>query len=248
MPEPAALGGPRLLGVLGGMGPLATAQFLRRLVELTPAERDQDHVPTVVWSCPQIPDRVAPILGEGESPRPQSPLPKLRDGLVVLSGAGALAIAIPCNTVHYWLGDLEAASAVPILSIIDAVLGEVGAVAPNQPVALLATAAALHAQLYQGRLEERGHTVLVPDESDMADLLLPSIALVKRGQLAEAGDLLNRLIDELETRGATAVVAACTEIPLALAARPHSAALPIIDSLDALARTSLRWSTGGSAA
>ena len=90
MPEPGARDGPRLLGVLGGMGPLATAQFLRRLVELTPAAREQDHVPTVVWSCPQIPDRVAPILGQGVSP-----LPKLREGLAVLSGAGALAIAIP---------------------------------------------------------------------------------------------------------------------------------------------------------
>ncbi len=239
MPEPAAPDGPRLLGVLGGMGPLATAQFLRRLVELTPAARERDHVPTVVWSCPQIPDRVAPILGDGESP-----LPKLREGLAVLSGAGALAIAIPCNTAHHWLSEMEAASAVPILSIIDAVLGEVGAVAPNGPVALLATAAALRAQLYQGRLEEQGHRVLVPDESEMADLLLPSIALVKRGRLAEAGDLLNRLINGLETRGATAVVAACTEIPLALAAKPQSSDLPLIDSLDALARTSLRWSTG----
>lgn len=225
------------------MGPLATAQFLRRLVELTPAERERDHVPTVVWSCPQIPDRVAPILDEGESP-----LPKLREGLGILSCAGALAVAIPCNTAHHWLPGMEAASAVPILSIIDAVLGEAGAVAPNRPVALLATEAALHAQLYQGRLEEQGHNVLLPDEPEMADLLLPAIALVKRARLAEAGDLLNRLIDRLEARGATAVVAACTEIPLALAAKPQSPKLPIIDSLDALARASVRWSTGGPAA
>ena len=243
MPEPGAPEGPRLLGVLGGMGPLATAQFLRRLVELTPAERERDHVPTVVWSCPQIPDRVAPILDEGESP-----LPKLREGLGILSRAGALAVAIPCNTAHHWLPGMEAASAVPILSIVDAVLGEAGAAAPNRPVALLAIEAALHAQLYQGRLEEQGHNVLLPDESEMADLLLPAIALVKRGRLAEAGDLLNRLIDGLEARGATAVVAACTEIPLALAAKPQSPKLPIIDSLDALARASVRWSTGGPAA
>ena len=152
MPDPGAPESPRLLGVLGGMGPLATAQFLRRLVELAPAEREPDHVPTVVWSCPQIPDRVAPILGQGESP-----LPKLREGLAILSGAGALAIAIPCNTAHHWLSELEAASALPVLSIIDAVLGEVTAAAPNGPVALLATAATLHARLYQGGLEAQGH-------------------------------------------------------------------------------------------
>ncbi len=222
------------------MGPLATAQFLRRLVELTPAEREQDHVPTVVWSCPQIPDRVAPIFGEGDSP-----LPKLREGLAVLSGAGALAIAIPCNTAHHWLREMRAASAVPILSIIDAVLGGVGAAAPNGPVALLATEAALHARLYQGGLEEQGHGVLLPSEREMADLLLPAIALVKRGRLTEAGGLLNRLINGLEARGAAAIVAACTEIPLALAAKPQSSKLPLIDSLDALARTSVRWSTGG---
>jgi len=239
LPEPGARDGPRLLGVLGGMGPLATAQFLRRLVELTPAAREQDHVPTVVWSCPQIPDRVAPILGQGVSP-----LPKLREGLAVLSGAGALAIAIPCNTAHHWLRELEAASSVPILSIIDAVLGEVEAAAPSGPVALLATAAALHARLFQGGLKAMGHEVLVPSDSEMADLLLPSIALVKRDRLAEAGELLNQLIDALQARGASAIVAACSEIPLALAAKPQASTLPIIDSLDALARASVRWSKG----
>ena len=89
--------------------------------------------------------------------------------------------------------------------------------------------------------------MLVPDDAEMADLLLPSIALVKRDRLAEAGELLNQLIDALQARGASAVIAACTEIPLALAAKPQSPKLPIIDSLDALARASLRWSKGAAA-
>ena len=86
-----------LLGVLGGMGPLATVDFLSKLIAETPAERDADHVPVLVYSVPQIPDRPAAILAGGASP-----LPEMLNGLRTLKAAGAACIAIPCNTAHYW--------------------------------------------------------------------------------------------------------------------------------------------------
>src|SRR5688572_33509583 len=96
-----------LLGVLGGMGPLATVDFLAKLIEETGAERDEDHVPVVVYSVPQIPSRPAAILHGGASP-----LPAMLEGVRTLERAGATAIAIACNTAHYW-HDALAAQGVP---------------------------------------------------------------------------------------------------------------------------------------
>ena len=98
-----------MLGVLGGMGPLASAQFMLRLTLLTPAERDQDHVPAVLWSDPHVPDRAAAWGGTG----PDS-LPMLVRGLQGLAVAGCGAVAIPCNTAHGWIDGMRAATALPI--------------------------------------------------------------------------------------------------------------------------------------
>src|SRR5580658_3430472 len=90
------------LGVLGGMGPLASAQFMLRLTLLTPAERDQDHIPAVLWSDPRVPDRTAAMQGAGEDP-----LPWLLRGIAALRQAGCGAIAIPCNTAHGWYDPMQ---------------------------------------------------------------------------------------------------------------------------------------------
>ncbi|PWF21436.1 aspartate/glutamate racemase family protein [Corticimicrobacter populi] len=105
------------LGVLGGMGPLATVDFMHKLVLATPARIDQEHVPAVVWNVPQIADRQQAIAGTGPSP-----LPQLLEGVAQLNRAGATLIVIPCNTVHHWIEPLRAASAVPFLHIVDATL------------------------------------------------------------------------------------------------------------------------------
>src|SRR5579875_1708753 len=101
--NPSPFGG-KILGVLGGMGPLASAHFMARLTLLTPATRDQDHIPAVLWSDPRVPDRNAARLGTGADP-----LPVLLRGLAGLRAAGAGAIAIPCNTAHGWYDGMTAA-------------------------------------------------------------------------------------------------------------------------------------------
>jgi len=107
------------LGVLGGMGAMATVDFLRKLVEATPAERDQEHIPLIVRFCPEVPDRAAALAGAGPSPQPA-----LVAAAVELAAAGAQALAIPCNTAHYWYDALCAAVPIPILHIVDAALAE----------------------------------------------------------------------------------------------------------------------------
>ncbi|HXF67998.1 MAG TPA: amino acid racemase, partial [Burkholderiales bacterium] len=105
----------RLLGVLGGMGPLATVDFMRKVIEATPARSDQEHLPLIVYSVPQVPDRTAAILQGGASP-----LPAMLRGIEVLGRAGAQALAIPCNTAHYWYDELVRQGGLPILHIADA--------------------------------------------------------------------------------------------------------------------------------
>ena len=93
------------LGVLGGMGPLATADFLRKLVKKTPAGIDQEHIPVLLYGDCTIPDRTANIVGGG-----LSPLPKLLDGIRFLNESGAKVICIPCNSAHCWYEEMQAAS------------------------------------------------------------------------------------------------------------------------------------------
>jgi aspartate racemase len=230
-----------MLGVLGGMGPLATAIFMRRLIELTPAERDQDHVPMLVWSCPQIPDRVGPIMGDPSAP---SPLPMLREGIDKLVTGGAAVIAIPCNTVHHWFDEMRAASPVPIINILDAVAEECRLQArPGARIGVLATEATFKAGLYQRRLAGAGFHMVRLEETDARRLLLPGIADVKRNQIARAAQSFRRCIELLAQRGADAVVFACTEIPVAVGSESPAGGPAHIDSLDALAKMCLAWQT-----
>lgn len=229
----------RMLGVLGGMGPLASAQFMLRLTELTPAMRDQDHVPAVLWSDPRVPDRTAARLAGGEDP-----LPALLRGVRGLEAAGCGAIAMPCNTAHGWFEPMQAATRLPILHIVDAAEAELRrlGVAPGA-IGVMGTAGTLAMRLYQERLEARGWTCLVPDDDEMRRLVSPGIALVKAGRVGDAQAPLAEAARHLVARGARAVVLGCTEIPLGIAAGP-ALPFPVCDTIDGLARASIAWARG----
>jgi len=226
----------RVLGVLGGMGPLASAQFMLRLTLLTPAGRDQDHIPTVLWSDPRVPARGAARDGTGPDP-----LPALVRGLLGLQVAGCGAVAIPCNTAHGWIAGMRAATALPILHIVDAAAEDLRRLGvPPGPVGLMGTAATLAMRLYQDQLGTLGWDCLVPAPDEMARLVTPAIALVKANRVAEAYAPLAEAAALLARRGAQAVILGCTEIPLGIAAGP-ALPVPVVDTIDALARAAVRW-------
>jgi aspartate racemase len=231
----------RILGVLGGMGPLASAHFMLRLTQLTPAATEQDHVPAVLWSDPRVPDRT-----RGRRSGPDDPLPWLLRGMAGLAQAGCGAVAIPCNTVHGWYEDLQSASALPILHIVDAAAADLRRLGlPGGPLGIMATAATLRMRLYQDRLAALGWTCLVPDEAQMTALVSPAIAAVKENRLADAYAPLLEVANDLAARGAVAIVLGCTEIPLGIQAGPQSALrAPLVDTVDALARAAIEWARG----
>jgi aspartate racemase len=225
----------KILGVLGGMGPLASAHFMLRLTLLTPAERDQDHIPAVLWSDPRVPDRTRARSGGAD------PLPWLLRGVRGLRDAGCAAIAIPCNTAHGWVDEM-AAEGVPILHIVDAAAAALRAVAPSGTVGIMGTSATLAMRLYQDRLEAQGWSCITPTDREMATLVSPAIAAVKANRLADAYQPLAEAVQNLAARGAGAVVLGCTEIPLGIQAGPFATLpVPLVDTIDSLARAAIAW-------
>lgn len=229
-----------ILGILGGMGPLATADFFAKLVALTPAADDAAHVPVLVASLPQIPPRVPAILGTGASPLPA--LLAVRDRLVA---AGATTIAMPCNTAHHWYDDL-ARGGPPMLHIGDAAIDALRrAVAAPARVGLVATAGTLASAFYQRRLAQAGYACLVPTPADLEHDVAPAIAAVKAGRLHVGGEAFVRAARALCARGAAAVILACTEVPPAIAAVGAPADVVCIDATEALAAACVaRWREG----
>ena len=222
-----------LLGVLGGMGPLATVDFLQKLIEETPASRDQDHVPVITYCVPQIPDRPPAITGNGESP-----LPHMLEGVRTLKRAGATIVAIACNTAHYWYDDLVAASGMPMLHIADAACADLGDV---QRVGLLATQGTIAADFYQSRLAARGVECVLSSADEQRTLVLPAIECVKRNDLAQAHTLALRAARGLLAQGAQVILMGCTEIPLAIDYQPSEVTERCIDATRALARACVKW-------
>jgi len=231
----------KVLGALGGMGPLASAHFMLRLTLLTPAARDQDHIPTVLWSDPRVPDRTKGRLGGGPDP-----LPFLLRGIAGLRRAGCGAIAIPCNTAHGWYEEMQAEAACPILHIVDAAASELSRLGvAGGLIGVMGTQGTLDMRLYQDRLGRLGWDCLTPTQDQMQRLITPAIALVKTNRVAEAYAPLAEAMQSLSARGAAAVVLGCTEIPLGLQAGPvETLGVTLVDTIDALARAAIRWARG----
>lgn len=219
-----------LIGILGGMGPLATVDLMTRIIEQTVVSCDQDHVPVVSWNVPQVPDRQRALRGEGDSP-----LPALLEGIEMLNRVGATRIAIACNTAHYWFDQLAAASAAPLLHIADVTLAALDA-PEGETTGLIATRGTLESGIYQTRLAAAGLKCIVNSDEEMASLFEPGCHAVKCGALREGGNFLEQAAAALLARGATRVILGCTEVPIGLAAIRSDLLARCIDPTLALAR------------
>ncbi|MFT9099971.1 MAG: amino acid racemase [Zymomonas mobilis subsp. pomaceae] len=227
---------PLLFGVLGGMGPLATLDLLQKIIAATPANRDQDHLPVVSWNVPQIADRQKALAGKGDSP-----LPQLLNGIKKLNQLEVSHIVIPCNTAHHWYDSLAEASQAPILHIVDETVAQILLTYPYpQKIGLIATHGTLAAGWYQQKIRAAGIEVIFPTEEEMGKFFVAGCYAVKQGEMALAGDLLEKLAASLVKRGAEKLLLACTEVPLALAAH-HSSFLEIsIDPTEMLAKACVK--------
>ena len=223
-----------IIGILGGMGPAATADMFQKFIQLTPAHCDQEHIPLVISSIPDIPDRSTSILHEGESP-----LPAMEEYMHGLERAGAKCIIIACNTAHYWYNDLKKKCNVDMLNIIDSTISEILSTGKNK-VGILATDATLSTQLYQKTLEKCGITCLIPEKSSQKQVM-ESIYLYKSGEIEKSEELMLIQRDELINRGAEIIILGCTEVPLILEKAMKENPSLYEDSTAALVRAAINW-------
>ncbi len=219
------------LGVIGGLGPMASAYFLELLVRMTKAESDQEHPDVYLFSIPSTPDRTAYLLDHTK----ESPLPAMIKAGEQLSSLGVSAIAIPCVTSHYFYDTLSKAIPVPVIHAVretarylkQAKIGKAG---------ILATTGTVETRQFQNALTEEGLSFVLPEKKEQEKVMELIYSQIKAG-LSPDLSLFSALCDSLRKRGAETVILGCTE--LSLMKRDHAIGGGFLDVLDVLAFESL---------
>ena len=222
------------VGVLGGMGPAATVDFLARIIAATPAERDQDHLHVLVDCNPQVPDRSAFLRSEGPDPRPS--LVAMAQGL---EQAGASFLVMACNTAHAFAEDIRGEVAIPLVDW-PSVVADAVSVAGVKRVGILASTGTIDANIYRIPLEAREVRSVVPTPSRQAQVMRaiygpegvkrlgPDSPVARRDLLAGAEDVVGQ--------GAAAVILACTEFSAVRALAELDVKVPVFDASEIVAR------------
>ena len=222
------------LGIIGGLGPLASADFYFKLTRMTRAFRDNDHVPAVILSVPQLPDRTEAILGNHDGP-----LAPLKAAVSTLNALGVACIAVPCNTAHHWYDQLAANSQAEIIHIGDAVVAETRRSLDLGRVAILATRGTLVSGFYQDRMSAAGFGLCLPANGEFQQRVDNAIGLVKAGSITDAAIETERALDIARSAGADAALLGCTELSVVAASLNDVSGLVVVDSNAALARACL---------
>lgn len=224
-----------MVGVLGGLGPEATVDFMARVLALTPAESDQDHLHMLVDQNPGVPNRQEAVLRGGEDPSPAIVAMAKR-----LEAAGCDFLLMPCNTAHAWEDDIRAATSIPFLSIVDATVAAI----PEgiSKVGLMTTPAGLATNCYQSALAERGIETIEHDATEV-EALMGLVYSIKIGETgASVGDAMRELAEYLIDRGAELIIFGCTEIPIVLDS--GDVEVPSLSSTDELAKRTIAIARG----
>jgi len=219
----------KVLGVLGGMGPAATLDFLTKLQALTPAQRDQDHIRVIVDINPQVPDRNDPFAKPG---------PVLAEMAGALRGAGADVLAIACNTAHAYADLVSRSSGLPLIDMIGTA-AKAARDSGARRAGVLGTKQAI--KLYREYLAAQGMgLVTLPAEAQ--DAFMALLYKIKGGDTGpQVRQGMADLAQILAAEGAEAIIAGCTEVPLVLGA--GDLAVPLINSTDALALATIAAAT-----
>ena len=223
-----------LLGVLGGMGPAATADFYQKFIRMSPVTRDQDHARVVIWADPTIPPRSTAVLDGTDAP-----YPLLLAGARVLRDVGATVVAMPCNTAHVFLPRLIRDTGIPFLDMITATVNTVISTGgAGGTVGILGTRGTICSGLYQHQLAAAGLSRLEPS-GGIQQRTDEAIAWVKAGDLRAAQIAAVDAIRRLRDGGATRIILACTELPVALNDHGRRDLPPLVDPTAALAQAAV---------
>jgi len=227
----------KTIGILGGMGPEATAYFFELLLKKTAAACDQEHIPILIWNNPKIPPRTDAILHKGGSP-----LPLLLKGIRILEEGGAGLIVMPCITAHYYAPKLEARAKVPFVNLLDESLGYAQKYFPGiKRAGLIASSGTVASRLVDKTFEKAGIEVISPGPAEQKRI--QNAIFGKKGIKAghttgPAKETIIAMARFLTGRGAEAIIAGCTEIPLVL--EPKDISVPLIEPMKIGASTCIQ--------
>lgn len=221
----------KILGVIGGLGPIATAHFMELVINMTDVQTDQEHLPMIVYNMPFIPDRTAYILDNSQ----ENPLPKMLEFGLSLQSQGVDCIAVPCVTAHYFMDALEGQISTPL---INGVRETVAHLKENgiRKVGIMATDGTVRSGIFHRELEEQGLVPIAPGKNAQADVMHLIFNNVKAGKPAEM-DRFFAAAEDLRQQGAEAIVLGCTE--LSLIKRDHQIGAGFVDAMEVLARQSV---------
>ncbi len=225
----------KTIGILGGMGPLATADLYRKIIEHTRADRDNEHIRVYIDGNAAIPDRTAAILHGGEDP-----VPEMLSALRHLEACGADCIIMPCNTAHYFLPRLREQTALPILDMQRITAAVCRERFPGKTAAILATDGTVQSGLYDRALDAEGVRWMHPGEYEQKTLMYLIYDVVKASRPMEPEkERWDAILDTLRGQGADLFILGCTELPVLAGALPSEG--PFLDPTDELAKAAIRF-------
>lgn len=198
------------VGILGGMGPMATADLFTKIIECTPVNFDQEHLKIIVYNNPQIPSRIKAIIDGTESPSEE-----LIRSAQFLEKSGADILAMPCNTAHYWYQDIQREINIKLINMIEKTADYMSSPETNGTIMLFATAATIRTELYQKAFLAKNNSLFVPEPEEQK-IISFAIDQAKAGKVEDNPCLnsLGEIISKYQKAGVTSFIAGCTEIPL----------------------------------
>lgn len=223
--------GTKRLGVIGGLGPMATAYFMELLTRMSDAKTDQEHMEVLIYSKPSIPDRTKYILGESD----KSPLPAMISSGEKLREAGAELLAVPCVTAHYFHGALEEKLGIPVINGLSETASYL-AKEKKTCAGILATDGTIKSRLLQNVLGEYGIQSLVPGEASQKKVMAMVYDEIKAGNSVDM-EKFRQASEELWGRGAQVILLACTE--LSLIKKEGTLSAGYLDILEVIARSAV---------
>lgn len=221
-----------VVGILGGLGPMAGVYFYQMLIEHTPANRDQDHLDVVLSGRASTPDRTAYILNQSR----EDPFTIMEQDAQNLVRYGATMIAIPCNTAHYFYDRLARSLTVPVLNMVELTVAQAKAQGCTR-LGILATSGTVASHTYQRACRAAGLDYALPDEKDQEALMEIIYGQIKPGRKVDL-DAFHRIAQGLQDQGCQRAVLGCTE--LSLIKRDYGLDDFFIDSSEVLARETIR--------
>ncbi len=224
----------KTIGILGGMGPEATADLFMRIIRATPVKRDQDHLHVIIDSNSKIPDRTPAILGTGENP-----LPLLVETGKRLEKAGADLLIMPCNTAHYFHAKIQEQIGIPLLHMIRLSADYIAEKYPKvRKAGLLASDGTIASRLYHDSYAAKGIEIITPTAVSQKDTMDAIYKYIKIGNLEKGEELLKRVSLELIEAGADTVLCGCTEVSIVL--HDGDLSVPVVDPLQVLAEEAVK--------